>query len=42
VLGVTLTTVKTHLQKVFAKTETARQAELVQLVTRMSPPLRAS
>jgi DNA-binding CsgD family transcriptional regulator len=39
-LGVTLTTVKTHLQKVFAKTETARQAELVQLVTRMAPPLR--
>jgi DNA-binding CsgD family transcriptional regulator/PAS domain-containing protein len=40
-LGVTVTTVKTHLQKLFAKTETTRQAELVQLVTKMSPPLRA-
>ena len=39
-LGVTLTTVKTHLQKIFAKTNTARQADLVQLITRATPPVR--
>jgi DNA-binding CsgD family transcriptional regulator len=39
-LGVNLTTVKTHLQKIFAKTNTARQADLVQLLARATPPLR--
>lgn len=39
-LGVSLTTVKTHLQRIFAKTETARQADLVRLVTRATPPIR--
>ena len=41
VLGVGLTTVKTHLQKLFAKTGTGRQTELVQLLARSTPPLRA-
>jgi DNA-binding CsgD family transcriptional regulator len=39
-LGVSLATVKTHLQKVFAKTNTTRQAELVQLVAKATPPIR--
>jgi len=39
-LGVSLTTVKTHLQKIFAKTDTTRQAELIQLVARATPPVR--
>ena len=41
VLGVGLTTVKTHLQKLFAKTGTNRQTELLQLLARSTPPLRA-
>jgi DNA-binding CsgD family transcriptional regulator/PAS domain-containing protein len=40
-LGVSLTTVKTHLQKLFAKTATSRQAELIQLLARSTPPLRS-
>jgi len=32
VLGVSETTVKTHLQRVVAKTGTSRQADLVQVV----------
>lgn len=39
-LGISLTTVKTHLQRIFAKTETTRQADLVRLVTRATPPVR--
>jgi DNA-binding CsgD family transcriptional regulator len=34
-LGVTLTTARTHLQRVFQKTQTHRQAELVRLITEM-------
>jgi DNA-binding CsgD family transcriptional regulator len=41
-LGVTLNTVKTHLQNLFAKTNTTRQAELAQLVAKTTPPIRAS
>ena len=41
VLGVGLTTVKTHLQKLFAKTGTGRQTELLQLLARSTAPLRA-
>ncbi|TPK07044.1 hypothetical protein FJ872_24085 [Mesorhizobium sp. B2-5-9] len=31
-VGISLTTVRTHLQHVFEKTETRRQAELVRLI----------
>lgn len=39
-LGISLTTVKTHLQKLFAKTNTNRQADLVHLLAQSTPPLR--
>ena len=39
-LGVAITTVKTHLARLFAKTQTARQAELLSLVERLSPRAR--
>jgi DNA-binding CsgD family transcriptional regulator len=39
-LGVSVTTVKTHLQKIFEKTNTGRQADLIHLVARSTPPLR--
>jgi DNA-binding CsgD family transcriptional regulator len=38
-LGVAETTVKTHLRNVFAKTETARQADLVKLIAGFSSPI---
>jgi DNA-binding CsgD family transcriptional regulator len=38
-LGVSEGTVKTHLHRLFAKTETTRQAELVKLVASFSSPL---
>jgi DNA-binding CsgD family transcriptional regulator len=38
-LGVAETTVKTHLRSVFAKTETARQADLVKLIAGFSSPI---
>jgi DNA-binding CsgD family transcriptional regulator/PAS domain-containing protein len=38
-LGISEATVKTHLQRLFAKTETTRQAELVKLVAAFSSPL---
>jgi DNA-binding CsgD family transcriptional regulator/PAS domain-containing protein len=38
-LGVAQTTVKTHLQRVFSKTDCSRQAELVKLVASFSSPL---
>jgi DNA-binding CsgD family transcriptional regulator len=38
VLGISETTVKTHLQHVFEKTRTRRQADLIKLVaTHMNP-----
>jgi len=40
-LGIGVTTVKTHLQKVFAKTNTGRQADLIQLFARSTPPLKS-
>jgi DNA-binding CsgD family transcriptional regulator len=40
-LGVSITTVKTHLQKIFAKTATGRQADLIQLLERHTSPLRS-
>jgi DNA-binding CsgD family transcriptional regulator len=39
VLGVSETTVKTHLQHIFAKTRTTRQADLVKLVASYMSPL---
>jgi DNA-binding NarL/FixJ family response regulator len=39
VLGVSETTVKTHLQHVFEKTGTQRQADLVKLVAGYMSPL---
>jgi DNA-binding CsgD family transcriptional regulator len=39
VLGVSETTVKTHLQRIFAKTDTSRQADLVKLVAGYMSPL---
>jgi DNA-binding CsgD family transcriptional regulator len=38
-LGIAETTVKTHLQRIFAKTGTARQADLVKLVASFSSPV---
>ena len=38
-LGIAETTVKTHLHRVYGKTGTSRQAELVRLVARFSSPL---
>jgi DNA-binding CsgD family transcriptional regulator/PAS domain-containing protein len=38
-LGIAETTVKTHLHRVYSKTGTSRQAELVRLVARFSSPL---
>ncbi len=40
-LGVAETTVKTHLQRLFGKTGTARQAELVKVVASFASPLIA-
>jgi DNA-binding CsgD family transcriptional regulator len=42
VLGISETTVKTHLQRVFAKTGTSRQADLVKLVAGYMSPLASS
>jgi DNA-binding CsgD family transcriptional regulator len=39
VLGISETTVKTHLQHIFAKTGTSRQADLVKLVAGYMSPL---
>jgi DNA-binding CsgD family transcriptional regulator len=39
VLGISEATVKTHLQRVFAKTETHRQADLVKIVAGFANPL---
>jgi DNA-binding CsgD family transcriptional regulator len=39
VLGISATTAKTHLQRIFAKTDTGRQADLVKLVAGYMSPL---
>lgn len=38
-LGISQATVKTHLQRIFGKTDTARQADLVKLVAGFSGPI---
>jgi DNA-binding CsgD family transcriptional regulator len=41
-LGISEATVKTHLQRLFAKTATNRQADLVKLLAAHTSPLRES
>jgi DNA-binding CsgD family transcriptional regulator len=41
VLGISETTVKTHLQRLFEKTTTSRQADLVRLVAGYASPVCA-
>ncbi len=41
ILGLSITTVKSHLQNVFAKTGTNRQGDLMQLLMRSSAPISA-
>lgn len=40
-LGISCNTVKTHLQRIFEKTATSRQADLLALMLRTTPPLVA-
>lgn len=40
-LGIGLSTAKTHLNRIFRKTDTSRQAELVQKILRLLPPVRS-
>jgi len=40
-LDVTESTVKTHLSRIFTKTDTKRQADLVKLVAAFSSPVRS-
>jgi DNA-binding CsgD family transcriptional regulator/PAS domain-containing protein len=39
-LGISEPTVRTHLQRIFSKTDTARQADLVRLLQNSTPPIR--
>jgi DNA-binding CsgD family transcriptional regulator len=39
-IGISESTVKTHLQRLFEKTRTSRQADLVKLVAGHASPLR--
>lgn len=39
-LGISEATAKTHLQRIFAKTETSRQTELLQLFMHAAPPVQ--
>ena len=39
-LGVSEPTVRTHLQRLFSKTSTSRQTELLQLLQRSAPPIK--
>jgi DNA-binding CsgD family transcriptional regulator len=40
-LGIGEATVRTHLQRIFSKTDTPRQAELLCLLQNSTPPIRA-
>jgi DNA-binding NarL/FixJ family response regulator len=39
ILGLSVTTVKSHLQHIFAKTGTNKQSDLIQLLMRASAPI---
>ena len=39
-LGVSLSTVKTHMARIFSKTGVSRQADLVALIEQIAPPIR--
>jgi DNA-binding CsgD family transcriptional regulator len=39
-LGISRGTVKTHLNRIFSKTEVSRQADLIALVDRVVPPVQ--
>ena len=39
-LGVSLSTVKTHMARIFSKMDVSRQADLVALIHRIAPPIR--
>ena len=41
-LGVSESTVRTHLQRIFSKTGTSRQTELLQLLQSSAPPIKAA
>jgi DNA-binding NarL/FixJ family response regulator len=40
VLGISETTAKTHLHRIYAKTDTCKQTELMHLFMRSAPPTR--
>jgi DNA-binding CsgD family transcriptional regulator len=40
-LGISESTVRTHLKHIFSKTDTARQADVVRLLQNATPPIRA-
>ena len=39
-LGIGEPTVRTHLQRIFSKTDTLRQADLLRLLHNSTPPVR--
>lgn len=41
-LGISEATVRTHLQRIFSKTDTLRQSDLLRLLQNATPPVRAS
>jgi len=40
-LGISEPTVRTHLQRIFSKTDTVRQADLLRLLHNSTPPIQA-
>jgi DNA-binding CsgD family transcriptional regulator len=40
-LGISETTVRTHLRHIFSKTDTSRQADVLRLLQNSTPPIRA-
>jgi DNA-binding CsgD family transcriptional regulator/PAS domain-containing protein len=40
-LGISESTVRTHLQRIFSKTDTVRQSDLLRLLQNSTPPIRA-
>jgi DNA-binding CsgD family transcriptional regulator len=40
-LGISEATVRSHLQRIFSKTDTPRQADLLRLLHNATPPVRA-